>query len=161
LISGLNERGVRYLVVGGLAVIAHGFTRLTQDIDILLDLENAAGLSAAIALLERLGCLPRAPVPFAQFADPARREEWRTTEDMLVFARYHPNERTEADHFISMPFDFAAAWSERLESDIGDGIIASFVDLRRLIDMKRQAGREKDPEDVRVLQEVDDASSGA
>ncbi len=48
----LNERGARYLVIGGQACILHGLVRTTEDVDILipLDLENGRrvidGLSA-------------------------------------------------------------------------------------------------------------------
>ena len=40
----LNEANVRYLLIGGFAVILHGFVRGTRDIDILVDasLENVA-----------------------------------------------------------------------------------------------------------------------
>lgn len=39
----LEKHGVRYLVIGGNAVIYHGFERFTKDIDILVcpDKENA------------------------------------------------------------------------------------------------------------------------
>lgn len=30
----LNEHEVRYLVVGGLAVVAHGYVRFTKDLDL-------------------------------------------------------------------------------------------------------------------------------
>jgi hypothetical protein len=33
----LNEAGVRYVLIGGLAVIAHRATRFTKDIDLLVD----------------------------------------------------------------------------------------------------------------------------
>jgi len=33
----LNEAGARYVVIGGWAVIQHGFGRTTQDIDLLVD----------------------------------------------------------------------------------------------------------------------------
>ena len=35
----LNEAGVRYVIVGGLAVVLHGYPRFTADLDIVLDLE--------------------------------------------------------------------------------------------------------------------------
>ena len=78
---------------------------------------------------------------------------------MPVFS--HTDEHTELDLFIFTPFDFGAAWNKRLESDIGDGILAPFVDLRRLIGLKRQAGRTKDLEDIRVLEEIGDEPTGA
>ncbi len=37
IIQALNEAGVRYLVVGGLAVVAHGHVRFTADVDLVLD----------------------------------------------------------------------------------------------------------------------------
>ena len=37
LASRLNELGAKYIVVGGFAVIAAGFTRSTMDIDLLVD----------------------------------------------------------------------------------------------------------------------------
>ena len=33
----LNEEGVSYILIGGFAVILHGFTRGTKDIDLLVD----------------------------------------------------------------------------------------------------------------------------
>ncbi len=73
LIAGLNARGVRHLAVGGLAVLAHGYTRLTLDKDVLLELADRDGISRAIAMLESAGYRPRAPAPIAQFADAAKR----------------------------------------------------------------------------------------
>lgn len=33
----LNREGVRYLLIGGFAVILHGLVRTTKDIDLLVD----------------------------------------------------------------------------------------------------------------------------
>jgi hypothetical protein len=43
VIGALNAAPVRYLIAGGLAVIAHGYLRLTKDLDLVLSLdpENA------------------------------------------------------------------------------------------------------------------------
>lgn len=37
----LAECGVRFVVVGGVAVVIHGHPRLTADIDLVIDLEAA------------------------------------------------------------------------------------------------------------------------
>jgi len=37
LCRNLNENGAKYIVVGGMAVIQHGFVRATEDIDLLVD----------------------------------------------------------------------------------------------------------------------------
>lgn len=50
----LNERGARYLLIGGMAIIEYGLARLTQDIDLLVapDESNVELVKAA------LRCLP-------------------------------------------------------------------------------------------------------
>jgi hypothetical protein len=50
----LNARSVRYVVIGGMAVIQHGLVRGTEDIDLLVD----SGSENEMALLESLSYLP-------------------------------------------------------------------------------------------------------
>ena len=75
LFKALNDAGVKYVVVGGLATVLHGYARLTMDVDLFVDL---APDEAALAMrtLESLGFKPRVPVPAEQFADAAKRKEW-------------------------------------------------------------------------------------
>lgn len=40
IFGALNEAQVRYLVVGGLAVIAHGYVRYTNDLDLVIQLDE-------------------------------------------------------------------------------------------------------------------------
>lgn len=49
----LNRRGTKYVVVGGLAMIAAGHARTTADVDLLVavDAENEAKIFAALATL--------------------------------------------------------------------------------------------------------------
>jgi hypothetical protein len=49
----LNRAGARYIVVGGMAMIQHGFTRATEDIDLLVDPspENFEKIRAALMTL--------------------------------------------------------------------------------------------------------------
>lgn len=53
LCKALNAEGVRYVLIGGFAVILHGFVRATKDIDFLIDasLENILRLKRAMAIL--------------------------------------------------------------------------------------------------------------
>ncbi len=50
----LNDHHVRYVLIGGFAVIAHGGARTTKDIDLLIDAgpENVARVRAALRILE-------------------------------------------------------------------------------------------------------------
>ena len=49
----LNEQDAKYLIVGGFAVIEHGFTRTTEDIDLLVDgsHENQQRIRKALEVL--------------------------------------------------------------------------------------------------------------
>ena len=49
----LNHRGAKYIVIGGLAIIAAGLPRMTADIELLVaaDLENEARLFSALSTL--------------------------------------------------------------------------------------------------------------
>ena len=58
IVGALNAANVRYLVAGGLAVVAHGFVRFTADIDLIVDLEPA-NVTRAIAALDGLDYRPR------------------------------------------------------------------------------------------------------
>ena len=53
LCSELNRLGARYVVVGGFAIIFHGFQRLTNDIDLLVETtpENEARVIEALLVL--------------------------------------------------------------------------------------------------------------
>lgn len=53
LCRSLNATGARYVVIGGMAIIQHGFTRATEDVDLLLDdsLENQRKVFAALEAL--------------------------------------------------------------------------------------------------------------
>lgn len=50
----LNAAGARYVLIGGFAVIAHGGSRFTKDIDLLVDDEpaNVARVKTGLAILE-------------------------------------------------------------------------------------------------------------
>src|SRR5213596_2575549 len=85
VVEALNAANVRYLVAGGLAVVAHGYVRFTADVDLIVDLEPA-NVVRAVAALESLGYRPRAPVAFAEFADPRKRAEWARDKNLTVFS---------------------------------------------------------------------------
>ncbi len=49
----LNEAGARYVLIGGFAVLAHGASRFTKDIDLLVDdaPDNVARVKLGLAVL--------------------------------------------------------------------------------------------------------------
>ena len=54
VVRALNAAGVRYLIVGGLAVNAHGFLRATRDLDLVIQL-SLGNLRAGLKSLFGIG----------------------------------------------------------------------------------------------------------
>ena len=159
VIQALNNSDVRYLVVGGLAVVAHGVVRFTADIDLVLD-PDSESLQRAIAALSTLGYRPRAPVDFDDLADPVKRADWVTQKNMTVFSLFSDlHAATEVDLFVEPPFDFDTAYGDALSVEIADGQFATIVDRPRLIAMKRKVGRPEDLLDIERLESANDDES--
>lgn len=151
VVGALNETGVRYLIVGGLAVVAHGYVRFTADMDLVLDLDQE-NLRRAVAALGGLGYRPRAPVAFDEFLDPAKRAAWQRDKGLTVFSLYSAAQAaTEIDLFVEAPLDFDPAYSRAVRLDVAPGLAATFAGLDDLIALKRQAGRPQDSLDVEKL----------
>lgn len=83
IFAGLNRHEVRYVVVGGVAVVLHGHPRLTGDLDLAIDLSPPAATTVVEAFTE-LGLQPRLPVDPHEFADPPFEELWQRAELMDV-----------------------------------------------------------------------------
>lgn len=153
--NALNSAGVRYLFVGGFAVIAHGFLRTTTDLNIVLDLEPG-NARHALQCFEGLGFRPRIPVPILDFADAAKRRAWAEQKEMVVFSLWRDGASGPlvVDLFVEEPFPFAEAWRDAFWVDYMGGVRFPCVDLARLREMKRAAGRPKDLLDLDELGKI-------
>jgi len=110
----LNKKRLKYVVVGGVAVVLHGIVRLTVDLDIMIDLEKK-NTERFLEAVGSLGYIPKAPVALAEFADPAKRALWKKEKNMIVFSLYNPKKPfEELDVFIHNPIDFSAAYKDRM-----------------------------------------------
>ena len=151
VLAALNDAGVRYLVVGGVAVVLHGHLRTTADLDLVVDLERENALRAMKALTA-LGYRPRAPVPPESFADEAMRASWARDRGMTVFSLWSSARPTlEVDLFIEAPFDFADVHARAVHARLTrtDAVV---IHLDDLIALKRSAGRPRDLEDIAALE---------
>jgi hypothetical protein len=154
IVEALNRSNVRYLVAGGLAVVAHGYVRFTADVDVIVDLAPD-NVVRAIGALNSLGYRPRAPVPFEQFADPAMRAQWVRDKGLTVFSLYSADHSaTEVDLFVEVPVDFDEAYGEARWMDVAPGLPASFLGLDDLLRLKQKAGRPQDMLDVEQLNAI-------
>jgi hypothetical protein len=153
IFDALNRRGVRYVVVGGVGVVLHGFARLTGDLDLIVDLQPPAAREAVAALLE-LGLRPRLPVEALEFADPDIRDAWVRDRGMRVFSFVDPdNPMRLVDVFASHPIPFDGLW-ERGEDMLSGATRIRVASIADLIALKRLAGRPQDLADIEALEEI-------
>ena len=135
-VSLLNARSVRFLVVGGYAVAAHGLPRYTGDFDawIWLSEENA---QKVLGVLEEFG-----------FGGFDITEEDFTREDSVVQLGYPPHRIDLLTSISGVTFE--DAWSRRLNVEI-EGEVVGFIGREDLITNKRAVGRPQDLADVARL----------
>jgi hypothetical protein len=158
LFGALERHRARYLVAGGLAVLAHGFVRVTLDVDLVLDL-TPPHPGPALEAFRELGLQPLVPVRLEEFADPAARESWVREKAARVFQLWSEAHRTlRVDLFLEPPFAFQSAWNRRHRAPIAAGLEVSFVALDDLLAMKRAAGRPQDLADIDRLEKLRRAS---
>lgn len=157
----LNEGGVRYIVVGGLAVIAHGFVRVTKDIDLVFAFDEV-NLARGVRVLEGVGLRPRIPISAEAFADAALRERWAAEKSMVVFQMsFFERDDAPIDIFIRPPFDFEAEYARAFRDEVAPDVLVPFVHIERLIAMKQAAGRPQDLEDIRRLRIIMGGNHGS
>jgi len=137
LSSDLEERGIDYMVIGAVALLAHGYPRFTEDIDLVM---TAEGLQKFHEELVGLGYAP---------AFPGARKRLRSTSDnvsieVMTTGEYPGDGKPKP---VSMPKPAEASTQI-------DGI--KFVTLEKLIELKLASGisapdRLKDLADVQEL----------
>jgi hypothetical protein len=133
----LNRVGARYVVVGGFAIIEAGFPRLTQDVDLLVDVspENEA------RVFEALRSLPDRAVDELDPGDIARFTVVRVADEILV------------DLIKSgCGVDYAEASRDAVHREI-NGVRIPFASPLTLWKMK-QTHREKDIPDRLFLRQL-------
>ena len=136
LFSAFADAGVRYLLVGGHAVSAHGRPRSTKDVDLWLA-PSADNINRACTALSVFG------VP-AEIVVALRDAQ----VDDIVWLGRPP---TRIDLLQSIPaVDFEDAWPRRLTLELG-GVSISVIGKDELIRNKRAVGRPQDLRDVRAL----------
>ena len=141
----LCKHRVRYLVVGGEAVIQYGYARFTADIDIFYHSDAANAVRLFAALQEFWG----GAIPGIQNADALRGKG-------KVFQFGRPPNRLDLLNRID-GVGFSAAWKGRKTERFrhkGRLLTVQFIGLEELIRNKRSAGRNKDLDDLRFLIEA-------
>ena len=139
LLSAFQTHGVKYLIVGGYAVIFHAQPRFTKDIDVFIKADRA-NAEAVYAALAEFGA-PLQGIRPEDFAD--RGSFFRFGHEPLGF-----------DILPDIPgVDFDPAWERRVEGviDANTGLKASFISKDDLIAAKLASGRTRDLADVEEI----------
>jgi Nucleotidyl transferase AbiEii toxin, Type IV TA system len=150
--AALQVTGVRYVVVGGVAVNLHGYQRFTKDIDLVIELVPDRALKALEALVA-IGYKPSLPVKITDFVNPVIRDGWIRDKGMTVFQMYSDQSRLSIDIFVQYPHDFDELWSQGLELRLADALLR-IASIDHLIQMKRRVGRLQDLLDVEKLEKL-------
>ncbi len=136
LLNLFNANNVRYLVIGGYAVIQYGEPRFTKDLDLWIG-TDAANAGAVFRALQSFG----APLTGLTEAD--------FSEEGYFYQMGVPPVRV--DILMGIPGgDFDQAWQERNEVDF-DGLVVPFISRQDLIVIKRASGRPQDITDADSL----------
>ena len=137
----LGAHEAEFLIVGGQAVIAHGYPRLTKDMDLWVR-PTARNGACVLAALAAFGAAPGGLVP-EQFEDP------RT---LLMLGR----EPFRVDILTDIPgVSFDESWNQRIYVTL-DGVSVPVIGKRELIKNKRAVGRLQDLADVEQLELLDE-----
>ena len=135
------SREVRFLIIGGYALAAHGHPRYTKDLDVWVwaDPSNSPRVLAALGDFG-FGALDLTAADFEQseFVVQLGREPQRI--DLLTFAT---------------GVDFSDAYERRVLIDVG-GFEAPFISIADLRANKRATGRLRDLADLEDLPPADD-----
>ena len=158
LFKALNDAGVKYVVVGGLATVLHGYARFTADVDLIIDLQKDEAENA-VKTLTGFGLKPRLPVDPIQFTDLGVREAWRKEKNMEVFSFFDPgNPVVTVDLFVYEPIPFHQLVFRAKRMDIG-GTTVPVCSIDDLIGLKLKAGRLRDLDDIEHLREIQKIST--
>ena len=141
-LGALAAKEVRYLIVGGEAVILHGHVRLTGDVDFFFarDRENLGRLFSALEEFWA-GDIPGVESP----ADLA-------PEGLVIQFGHPPNRIDLVNDIDGVSFD--EAWAGRVDAVVpteSGEVLLTFIGLEALVKNKRASRRPKDLDDLAYL----------
>jgi predicted nucleotidyltransferase len=146
LLVSLVSANVRFVLIGGYAVAAHGYERATRDVDVVFatDVENCERFASVLNELD-------ADVRIADLRAPGGEitAEWLAGGGHFVFATTHG--LLDALSWIA-GFDYATLASRALTVVLADGTELPVCSYEDLVAMKRLANRPRDLEDLRELE---------
>ncbi|MBI4179314.1 hypothetical protein HY522_07835 [bacterium] len=153
LFQRLNQRRVKYVVCGGVAVNILGVPRYTKDTDLLVDFDPS-NLRRLWDALISLGYRPLRPVSRSRFVSPGGIRWLREEKHAVVFTFQVPEFGfMSVDVLLESPVSYARARKGAENYQVGSVRIPTIA-MEDLIRMKKKAQREQDVSDIRALKQV-------
>jgi hypothetical protein len=155
LLRALHERGIEHIVVGGFAVNAHGFIRVTKDLDIVpspaeVNLEKLAEMLRDLdARILDTDDFTGKEMP----ADPTRTADLEMGGNFCLLTDLGRLDVMQWLSGVDTDDLYGELNRDTLEGSV-DGIPVRVCSLEHLRAMKRAAGRPQDLEDLRRLGEA-------
>lgn len=140
-IRSLNNHDVEYILVGGYAVILHGYRRVTGDLDIWVK-RTGENYAKIVRAFNEFG-LPLFDMTASKFLDV-------DTADVFSYGR-PPVSIDIITKLKGVDFDEAFKQAQTFNEE---GLMVRFIHLNNLIAAKRAAGRHKDLDDLEKLTSV-------
>lgn len=148
------DRGIRYAVAGGVALVLHGVVRLTADLDLIIEL-TSDNISRFIAVMNDLGYKPKQPVKAEDLIEPENRKRWEEEKGMKVFSFFHPaGPMNLIDIFINEPVGFDEIEKEVVVFESRD-IRIPVISKRHLKMLKMESKRPQDIADIAALDDLE------
>lgn len=154
LLRALHERGIEHIVVGGFAVNAHGFIRVTKDLDIVpsSDKGNLERLAEMLRDLEA-SLLDTDDFTAEEMpVDPTRTSDLEMGGNFCLLTDLGRLDVMQWLTGIETDDLYGALSTDAVEGSL-DGIPLRVCSLEHLRAMKRAAGRPQDLEDLKRLGE--------
>ncbi len=149
----LTDAQVKFVLAGGVASVLHGVERLTVDIDIAVDMSEE-NLDRFFVVLREMHFKPRLPVGLEFLKNQEQIRDAVENKNALVFTVYDPNiPIKQLDIFLSKEHSYEELIKSTDSVDI-NGRKVMLVSVLKLIEMKRDAGREKDIRDITELERL-------
>ena len=137
LLKLFNDKKVKYLIIGGYAVVQYAEPRFTKDLDVWISTDSENAKAVYVALKE--------------FGAPL---EELTENDFAKEGYFYQMgvPPVRVDILMGIPgITFETAWNKKVAVDF-DGLLVNFISREDLISAKRASGRPQDLLDADALQ---------
>lgn len=149
LLAALERADIRFVVIGGFAVGAHGYPRATKDLDIVPDPEPE-NLKRLASLLSDLNASVLGAEDFAEDEVVQPDADGLAMGGNFVLATSHG--RLDIMQLIGPDLEYSDLDSAAVEDEVF-GHRVRFCGFEHLVSMKETAGRPEDEIDLRRLRE--------